>query len=296
MPRRNLVLHTRRNVGAHASAGSLLLFCDADDVVEPFWLRSMAQALENADLVGGRLVDLGEPAVISSESKRGGSRRHLDFLAMTPTANLAIRRSLYLDLDGFDESFPGASAEDVDFCWRAQLSGARFGYCDDAIVNYRRGVALPARLKRSWLYGRGDAILLKKFACCGVPDDPLTKIGRKLGYGAKHAPGLCGRQNRARHGWCSCGTSQAGFVVCGTQLSHSSLVPGPAPPDYERGRSRVRLASNFAKRSQCRTQLHRRTRTSSTARCARLRHERRFQRGASNHLLRQVKSDLRKAP
>jgi glycosyltransferase involved in cell wall biosynthesis len=175
-----------RNVAARRSEGSVVLFCDADDIVDVAWVQSMVEALRGADLVGGRLDALSEGAVSTSSALVGELRLHLDFLVMSPTANLGVRRSLFLELGGFDESHPGKWAEDVDFCWRAQLSGATFSYCDEAIVSYRSDVNLRAKLRRSWAYGQGDAVLLKKFAAFGVPDDPLSKISRKIGYGVKH--------------------------------------------------------------------------------------------------------------
>jgi glycosyltransferase involved in cell wall biosynthesis len=44
-----------RNLGAGHSAGDLLLFCDADDIVAPGWLSALAGALGGAAAVGGAL-------------------------------------------------------------------------------------------------------------------------------------------------------------------------------------------------------------------------------------------------
>ena len=42
-----------RNIGVDAARGTLLAFCDADDLVSPGWLAGMAAALERADVVAG---------------------------------------------------------------------------------------------------------------------------------------------------------------------------------------------------------------------------------------------------
>ena len=42
-----------RNMGVRSARGSLLAFCDADDVVRPGWLASMWEALADAELVAG---------------------------------------------------------------------------------------------------------------------------------------------------------------------------------------------------------------------------------------------------
>jgi glycosyltransferase involved in cell wall biosynthesis len=44
-----------RNTGARAACGEVIALCDADDVVQPGWLRAMAEASCRYDMVGGRL-------------------------------------------------------------------------------------------------------------------------------------------------------------------------------------------------------------------------------------------------
>ena len=42
-----------RNAGVRSARGELLAFCDADDVVQPGWLRACVAALAEADVVAG---------------------------------------------------------------------------------------------------------------------------------------------------------------------------------------------------------------------------------------------------
>ena len=44
-----------RNQGVAAAKGDLVLFCDADDVVDKHWIQSMVTALADLDVVGGSL-------------------------------------------------------------------------------------------------------------------------------------------------------------------------------------------------------------------------------------------------
>ena len=44
-----------RNQGVALAQADLLLFCDADDVVDQHWVQSMASALDHLDVVGGAL-------------------------------------------------------------------------------------------------------------------------------------------------------------------------------------------------------------------------------------------------
>ena len=44
-----------RNAGISAAAGEYILFCDADDEASPDWIRGLIEALQQSDIVGGRL-------------------------------------------------------------------------------------------------------------------------------------------------------------------------------------------------------------------------------------------------
>ncbi|MYI15267.1 MAG: glycosyltransferase family 2 protein, partial [Acidimicrobiaceae bacterium] len=57
-----------------------------------------------------------------------------------PSAAMLIRTELFVRLGGFDAgmTFRG---EDVDFCWRAQMAGARVMFVGGAVVRHRGGLA-----------------------------------------------------------------------------------------------------------------------------------------------------------
>ena len=61
-----------RNEGAQASAASLLLFCDADDIVADDWVERMAEGLSRASLVAGSLetARLAIPGATSVATRR----------------------------------------------------------------------------------------------------------------------------------------------------------------------------------------------------------------------------------
>ena len=52
-PRRGVNL--ARNAGISATDAPIVLFCDADDEIEPGWIDALASVLENFDLAGGAL-------------------------------------------------------------------------------------------------------------------------------------------------------------------------------------------------------------------------------------------------
>ena len=159
-----------RNRGVAASRGRFILICDADDIVEEGWLRSMWSALaDDADVVGGALrmsAKAGRDACEAAE--------FLPYQAFLPSVsggNCGFRRDVFDDLGGFDEAFRGGG-DDKDFFWRAQLSGYKLQLQPSAIIRYtprssargvfrqrfHHGAARPPALRE--VQGVGHATLL----------------------------------------------------------------------------------------------------------------------------------------
>jgi glycosyltransferase involved in cell wall biosynthesis len=116
-----------RNAGAQAAAGDKLIFCDADDVVSSRWVQSMASALDRGRvLVAGPVVRVSEQTPVGWLPEDPGYGTdvapYMGFLPCVLAGSMAVWRSDYLDLGGFDNSYRGG-CEDVDFSWRAQLAG-----------------------------------------------------------------------------------------------------------------------------------------------------------------------------
>jgi GT2 family glycosyltransferase len=77
-------------------------------------------------------------------------------------AALFVRARLYHDLGGMDEFF-FAHQEEIDFCWRLQLSGFRVYACPKSVVYHLGGGTLPKGNKRKvFLNFRNNLIMLAK--------------------------------------------------------------------------------------------------------------------------------------
>jgi glycosyltransferase involved in cell wall biosynthesis len=181
-----------RNIGVRAARGSLLAFCDADDVVRPGWLASMWTALADADLVAG-VFDFGilegEPTALPVPA----ATRQLGFLPFGLSANLAVRREVFEAVHGFCEDL--SPEEDVDLCWRLQLVGFRFAVAADAVVEKRERAAGLPTFRAAWAYGRCGPRLYVRYRAVGMRRDLLGAIKAWL-WLVVALPGLVKRPRR----------------------------------------------------------------------------------------------------
>ena len=153
-----------RNLGAAAARGTLLAFCDADDVASPTWLARLASALGDADAVAGGFEHalLNDPrgASVSWSTDVPIVLDVLPELSAGASSNLAVRAAAFTALGGFDESL--ATCEDIDLCWRLQRSGRALVFAPDALVHERKRRGVRATYRQAVAYARGTRALEAK--------------------------------------------------------------------------------------------------------------------------------------
>ena len=108
-----------RNHGARAATGDWLVFLDDDCVPQPGWLEAIT-AHPEAEVVEGRTVcpdACDDPFTEQVENLNGNNFW---------SCNLAMRRSVFFDLGGFDEDFTEAAGEDMELAWRIRRRESAF--------------------------------------------------------------------------------------------------------------------------------------------------------------------------
>jgi GT2 family glycosyltransferase len=152
-----------RNVGAAAARGSLLVFCDGDDLAEPNWLDELVDALAGAGAVGGHLEE-DLLAIPGQEDWRppatpGGLPTFLGHPFLV-TANMGLRREAFEKIGGFDTSL--VRGEDVALSWDLTTNGIDLGYAPRAVIHYRHRKGLRPMMRQHYLYGRGFSQILAR--------------------------------------------------------------------------------------------------------------------------------------
>lgn len=138
--------YAARNHGVSHASGAWLVFTDADCLPSPEWLQALddaAKRMSDNDILLAGAVEM------VAASDRPGSYEIFDIVKGIPqsryvsrgyaaTANLAVPRTIFDKLNGFDDKrFSGG---DADFCRRAGNQGHAIAYVPEARVDH------PARV------------------------------------------------------------------------------------------------------------------------------------------------------
>jgi GT2 family glycosyltransferase len=117
-----------RNSGARASSGDWFVFVDDDCLPSENWLREIRDAITGCDVVEGKTVcpnKTNHPFEDVVENLTGDSLW---------SCNLAVSRSLFERLGGFDEHFLIAGGEDLEFGRRLRMSRCKIHFASGAVV------------------------------------------------------------------------------------------------------------------------------------------------------------------
>jgi len=91
---------------------------------------------------------------------------------------MGVTRAAFDAVGGFDESF--ARGSDVDFSWRVQRAGYRFGTADEAVVHKYPRTTLHGTWEQWYGWGRADVQLFARFRGEGMPRHGIAAAGRAL--------------------------------------------------------------------------------------------------------------------
>lgn len=142
------------NAGAAVATGEILVFINADTLPQPGWLAALVHPLLQDGRIGistSRILLFDAPDLVNTCGNditwtgltvcRGLGQPARKWqvageVAAASGVSLAIRRSLFETLGGFDETY-GFYYEDTDLSLRAQLAGYRVWYAPDSMILHR---------------------------------------------------------------------------------------------------------------------------------------------------------------
>lgn len=157
-----------RNAGVAVAKGEFLAFFDADQVAEKDWVKKILEGGQEKKY--GAFVGLNV-SVNSKDSLLGeywirewALKKDKDtYLNHFPGGNVAIRRNVFMELNGFDIYMP--TCEDMDIAWRLQKNlKLSIKYNHSSIAYHKERQDVKSLLKREFGLGYGLYLLGKKHA------------------------------------------------------------------------------------------------------------------------------------
>ncbi|MDJ0392759.1 glycosyltransferase [Rhodococcus sp. G-MC3] len=171
-----------RNIGAESARGEFLAFCDADDIVHPDWIKTLVELARDHDVVGTAVetesVNTAR-ALDWTPTTAPENQGQTTFLPYAIGASLGCWTSVFRELGGMSRDL--VASEDVEFCWRAQLTGYRLGFAQTQLVGYRLRDKLVPLVEQSYKLGYGFAQVQGIYRHRGCPPVHLRRAMRWWG-------------------------------------------------------------------------------------------------------------------
>jgi GT2 family glycosyltransferase len=184
------------NAAAQKADGQYIVLLNDDTVVDEFWLTTLVETAESRPIIaavgslllnadgtvqesGSLLFSDGTTAAVTGAGAGVAHRydwaRRVDYCS---GASLLIRRSTWVELDGFDETYFPAYFEDVDLCLRIQALGqqvwlqplSRVWHIKSASVEEGYKVFLSSR-NRLQIIKRWSRLLEQRLANVGTVEE-----------------------------------------------------------------------------------------------------------------------------
>jgi GT2 family glycosyltransferase len=171
-----------RNRGALEARGTLLLFTDDDCVPMPDWLDAILKPFDDPEVVGAKGIyrtrqkRLAARFVQIEYEDRYRLMAHLDCIDFIDTYSAAFRRDRFLEMAGYDTSFPVACAEDIELSYRMSAQGWKMKFAPAAIVYHTHPDTLTQYLKKKYKFAYWRVLAVRKNPGKAVKDSHTPQL------------------------------------------------------------------------------------------------------------------------
>jgi len=182
IPQANAGPAAARNRGALEAQGEILLFTDDDCVPTPGWLNAMLSPFKDPDVVGAKGVYRSHQTSVAARFVQIEYEDKYRLMATLPTIDFidtysaAFRRDRFLEMAGYDTSFPVACAEDVELSYRMSARGWTMKFVPSAMVYHTHPDTLLRYLKKKYKFAYWRMLAVRKNPSKGVKDSHTPQI------------------------------------------------------------------------------------------------------------------------
>jgi glycosyltransferase involved in cell wall biosynthesis len=160
---------TARNRGAREAEGDLILFTDADCVPDRNWIQEMTSPFSDPDVVAVKGTYKTRQTEWMAKFAQAEFEDRYDLLQKSPSIDMVdtysavFRKDIFLNMGGFDQSFPVASNEDTDLSYRLTAAGYKLVFNSRAFVYHTHSVTLIEYLKLKFWRGYWRMVVYRRY-------------------------------------------------------------------------------------------------------------------------------------
>ena len=157
-----------RNRGAEEARGTIILFTDDDCVPTPEWVAALTEPFKDRTVVGTKGVyrtrqrSLAARFVQIEYEDKYRLMSDLPQIDFIDTYSAGFRRDRFLEMDGYDTSFPVACAEDVELSYRMSARGWTMKFVPTAIVYHTHPDTLWRYLNKKYKFAFWRVLAVRK--------------------------------------------------------------------------------------------------------------------------------------
>ncbi len=171
-----------RNRGALEAKGAIILFTDDDCVPAAGWLNAMSRPFDDPALVGVKGVyrtrqrELAARFVQVEYEDKYRRMRNAEAIDFIDTYSAGFRRERFLEVHGYDTSFPVACAEDVELSFRMSARGWLMKFVPEAVVYHTHPETFWKYLKKKYKFAFWRVLAVKKNPNKGLKDSHTPQL------------------------------------------------------------------------------------------------------------------------
>jgi glycosyltransferase involved in cell wall biosynthesis len=163
-----------RNMGAKVAQGEFLAFCDADDVVAETWVEAMYQALSRHDFVASRFDHEALNGLKQGPQVSGLQGITPSFFCHAGGCGMGVKASIHGAVGGFAEDI--TLLEDMEYCFKVQVTGPRLFYAEEAIVYVRHRSTASSGFQQAWKWAVFFPLICKRYERFGLKKHSLLMM------------------------------------------------------------------------------------------------------------------------
>ena len=157
-----------RNFGAREASSDILLFTDDDCVPQPGWLPAMLKPFVEEEVAGVKGIYRTRQRQLTARFVQVEYEDKYRIMTALPsidfidTYSAGFRRERFLEMGGYDTSFPVACAEDIELSYRMSARGWHMRFVPSAVVCHTHPDAPWAYLRKKFKFAYWRVFALHK--------------------------------------------------------------------------------------------------------------------------------------